>query len=146
MGKAKTRQESQTSRAWYASAIEHGDGVTQSKKGAGSSMPASSFPSSVLHGLARAKIRIQIQGPIVVTAYKPKVRPGRRFRRGQSILRFVQPGVETPIADRDLIPFLRRLRADGYRLTDPSLHNFGYYCGQTRLLDPFAVEKLPDGR
>jgi hypothetical protein len=58
------------------------------------------------------------------------------------MLWFVQPEGKTPIADKDFVPFLRRLQADGYQFTDPSLHNLAYYKGEVRLLDPFAVVKL----
>jgi hypothetical protein len=59
-----------------------------------------------------------------------------------SLLWFVQPGGKTPIADKDFMPFVRKLIADGYQFTDPSLHNLAYYKGEVRLLDPFAVVKL----
>ena len=73
----------------------------------------------------------------------PILESGTINRDRRSMLWFVQPEGKIPIAGKDLMPFLKRLRADGYRLTDPSLHNLAYYKGEVRLLDPFAAEKLP---
>jgi hypothetical protein len=60
-----------------------------------------------------------------------------------SLVWYIQPEGETPIADRDLMPFLKELRADGYRFTQPGLDQLAYYHGKVRLLDPFAVSKIP---
>lgn len=59
---------------------------------------------------------------------------------------YVQPYAQTPVSDADFISFVRQLITDGYQMTDPSLHNLGYYEGEVRLLDPFAVVRLPDSK
>jgi hypothetical protein len=44
------------------------------------------------------------------------------------------------------MPLLQRLRADGYRLTGPSLHNLDYCDGEVKLLNPFAVTKISEDK
>jgi predicted NAD-dependent protein-ADP-ribosyltransferase YbiA (DUF1768 family) len=57
---------------------------------------------------------------------------------------FVQPEAKVPIAAGDFMPFLQRIRQEGYRMTDPSDANLGYYNGETKLVDPFAVTRIPE--
>ncbi len=56
---------------------------------------------------------------------------------------FVQPEAKAPVAQADLMPFLQRIRQEGYRMIDPSLSNLGYYKGEVKLLDPWAVVEIP---
>lgn len=72
----------------------------------------------------------------------PVLEKGSVSADGHTLHWFVQPSVQSPIARADFAPFLRRIQADGYQMTDPSLHNLGYYKGEARLLDPFSVVKI----
>jgi hypothetical protein len=56
---------------------------------------------------------------------------------------FIQPEAKSPVAQADLMPFLQRIRQEGYRMIDPSLSNLGYYNGEVKLLDPWAVVEIP---
>lgn len=56
---------------------------------------------------------------------------------------FVQPEAKSPVTQADLMPFLQRIRQEGYRMIDPSLSNLGYFQGEVRLLDPWAVVEIP---
>lgn len=56
---------------------------------------------------------------------------------------FIQPEAKAPVAQADLMPFLQRIRQEGYRMIDPSLSNLGYYNGEVKLLDPWAVVEIP---
>lgn len=64
---------------------------------------------------------------------------------GHSMLWFIQPAGTPPVAEADFVAFLRRLRADGYRMVDPSLFNLAYYKGEVKLIDPFAVIRISEG-
>jgi hypothetical protein len=39
--------------------------------------------------------------------------------------------------------FQRRIEAHGWMLADRSQNQLGVFEGETRLLDPFAVERIP---
>ncbi len=56
---------------------------------------------------------------------------------------FVQPEAKTPVARAELMPFLEKVSQQGYVMTDPSLRNLGYYNGEVKLLDPWAVVEMP---
>jgi hypothetical protein len=88
------------------------------------------------------KITMQHSLPVPRAWDMPILESGTIDRDRRPLLWFVQPEGKTPIAGKDLMPFLERLCADGYRFTDPSLHNLAYYQGEIKLIDPFAVSKI----
>jgi hypothetical protein len=56
---------------------------------------------------------------------------------------FVQPEAETPVSERAMREFQRRIEAQGWMLSDRSQRQLGIFGGETKLLDPFAVERIP---
>lgn len=61
---------------------------------------------------------------------------------GIEALWYIQPFATTPIEERDFQPFLAALRGASLRMTDPSIHNLGYYEGEIKILDPWSVIPL----
>lgn len=62
---------------------------------------------------------------------------------GQQVHYFVQPEAETPVSERAMRDFQRRIEAHGWILSDRSQRQLGIFDGETKLLDPFAVERIP---
>jgi hypothetical protein len=62
---------------------------------------------------------------------------------GQQVHYFVQPEAETPVSERAMREFQRQIEVQGWMLSDRSQHQLGIFGGQTKLLDPFAVERIP---
>jgi hypothetical protein len=62
---------------------------------------------------------------------------------GQQVHYFVQPGAETPVSERAMRAFQRQIEAHGWMLSDRSQRQLGVFGGETKLLDPFAVERIP---
>ena len=57
---------------------------------------------------------------------------------------FVQPEADSPIGREDFLSFLKQLRSEGYQMHQPGGDQLGYWNGQARLLDPFAVRRIPE--
>ena len=62
---------------------------------------------------------------------------------GQQVHYFVQPEAKTPVSERAMRDFQRRIEAHGWMLADRSQRQLGVFEGETKLLDPFAVERIP---
>ena len=62
---------------------------------------------------------------------------------GQQVHYFVQPEAKTPVSERAMRDFQRRIETHGWMLSDRSQHQLGIFDGETKLLDPFAVERIP---
>lgn len=62
---------------------------------------------------------------------------------GQQVHYFVQPEAVTPVSERAMRDFQRAIEADGWMLSDRSQHQLGVFESETKLLDPFAVERIP---
>ncbi len=62
---------------------------------------------------------------------------------GVQVHYFVQPFAATPVSEAAMREFGKRIEAHGWLLADRSQHQLGLYQGETRLLDPFAVERMP---
>jgi hypothetical protein len=63
---------------------------------------------------------------------------------GIKIFHFVQPEALTPVSERAWREFKRNIGAQGWLMADSGPHQLGYYAGETKLLDPFAVQRIPD--
>ena len=61
----------------------------------------------------------------------------------QQVHYFVQPEAETPVSECAMRDFQRQLEPHGWMLSDRSQHQLGVFQGETKLLDPFAVERIP---
>lgn len=62
---------------------------------------------------------------------------------GQEVHYFIQPEAQTPVSERAMREFQRDIAEEGWMLSDRSQHQLGLYGGETKLLDPFAVERIP---
>lgn len=60
--------------------------------------------------------------------------------QGHAVFYYVQPEA-TPLPYEGYAAFLKRLAENGYRFVDPGLHQIGVYDGESRLLDPWSVER-----
>jgi hypothetical protein len=56
---------------------------------------------------------------------------------------FLQPEARTPVSERAMRDFERSIETRGWLLVDRNQHQLGIFEGATRLLDPFAVERIP---
>ena len=55
----------------------------------------------------------------------------------------MQPEAVTPVSERAMRDFQRRIETYGWMLSDRSQHQLGIFDSETKLLDPFAVERIP---
>jgi hypothetical protein len=62
---------------------------------------------------------------------------------GHQVHYFVQPEAETPVSERAMRDFQRWIEGHGWMLSDRSQGQLGIFEGETKLLDPFAVERIP---
>jgi hypothetical protein len=62
---------------------------------------------------------------------------------GIQIYYFVQPLARTPVSERAMRDFRDMIRTHGWTLSDSSQYQLGLFEGETKLLDPFAVERTP---
>lgn len=75
----------------------------------------------------------------------PILERGRRYTRdGLAVLYYVQPEAITPVQEEELWPFMDRLHGHGYYFADCGERQLGYFNGEVKLLDPFAVTKELD--
>ncbi len=101
---------------------------------------------SVVFGLENGNI-LKITSHILLPDSNPLSLPtldhGYVELDGHSFLWFIQPAARTPIEHHDFMLFLKTLRYESLRMTDPSLNNLGYYEGEIRILDPWSVVPFP---
>jgi hypothetical protein len=62
---------------------------------------------------------------------------------GLKVFYFVQPEAQTPVSETAMRQFERQIQQSGWLLSDCNQHQLGIYSGETKLLDPFAVERMP---
>jgi hypothetical protein len=74
----------------------------------------------------------------------PIIERGHRIVEGDTVNYFIQPKVK-PVTLTELLEFHREVRKHGYYLSDSSVDQIGRYepTGKVVLIDPWAVEKLP---
>jgi hypothetical protein len=62
---------------------------------------------------------------------------------GIAIAYFVQPEAITPVSEQAMRNFQHAIEAHGWMLSDRSQRQLGIFHGETKLLDPFAAERIP---
>jgi hypothetical protein len=63
---------------------------------------------------------------------------------GLKVFYFIHPEALTPVSERAWRDFKRSIGAQGWLMADSGPHQLGYYAGEIKLLDPFAVQRIPD--
>jgi hypothetical protein len=63
---------------------------------------------------------------------------------GIKIFYFIQPKALTPVSERAWRDFKRWIAAEGWLMADSGPHQLGFHDGDVKLLDPFAVQRIPD--
>jgi hypothetical protein len=62
---------------------------------------------------------------------------------GINLFYFVQPEAKTPVSESEMRAFAREIEKSGWLFVDRNQRQLGIYQGETKLLDPFAVEAMP---
>ena len=73
----------------------------------------------------------------------PMVERGTVQSPGMDVHYFVQPKARTPVSEAAVRDFQTWIKQQGWMLSDGGQHQLGVHNGQTLLLDPFAVERIP---
>jgi hypothetical protein len=60
-----------------------------------------------------------------------------------NVFYFVQPEALTPVSECEMLAFAREIEKSGWLFADPNQHQLGFYQGEIKLLDPFAVVPRP---
>ena len=63
---------------------------------------------------------------------------------GIKVFYFIQPEALTPVSERAWRDFKRSIGAQGWLMADSGQHQLGFYADEIKLLDPFAVQRIPD--
>lgn len=70
-------------------------------------------------------------------------RGARSSSGGQLVHYFVQPEAQTPVSEGAMRDFQKAIEVSGWMLSDRGQYQLGLFKGDTKLLDPFAVERIP---